>query len=148
MSYVLLRNICIYVSTALIVSSCFLFGRPNLNISQRFSPHYFCIDFLCLFLAALSIHHTCHSVATLTVKCAKCCTDFNHTCEKLIIVHYDKKWCCYVTLLTRAHTRARARVCVCVCVYSGPSKVEHNPFQEAVRLSILFEFRVEFPHKK
>jgi hypothetical protein len=29
--------------------------------------------------------------------------------------------------------------------YSGPSKVEHNPFQEAVRLSICSTFELNFP---
>jgi hypothetical protein len=30
-------------------------------------------------------------------------------------------------------------------IYSGPSKVEHNPFQEAVRLSICSTFEFNFP---
>ena len=30
-------------------------------------------------------------------------------------------------------------------MYSGPLKVEHNPFQEAVRLSICSTFELNFP---
>ena len=31
-----------------------------------------------------------------------------------------------------------------IAIYSGPSKVEHNPFQEAVRLSICSIFELNF----
>ena len=99
-SYVLLRNIYIYICTVLILSSYFLFGRPNLNISKRFPPHNFCIHFSCRFPTPPSVHHSATVWLLLMVNTVKFCAYFSHTFKKPVIVHYNKQWHCFFFIVT------------------------------------------------